>query len=276
MQFLTARLNKKVRIGSEKGFTLIETITVIVLLGIVGIMGSNIIATTFKGFSETDASMELFEEGKLALMRMEREIHHMVPNAVETPTNDSIHFGLIDVNTLTSAATPITGQYEPVGSSKIIKDLSLNPLAAHSTLLSIYNTSWNDFASTAVLTRKIYDIDSIDLVTGAMTLDKEIIGGHSATKRYYPVQKAVRYYVNGTTLYRAETPVTLAPDDFSASFPVGVPLLGNIDISSSAPFTFSYTPASLTSNALVSINFTLAKKGTILNFHKEIQVRNVP
>ena len=166
------------------------------------------------------------------------------------------------------APTPITGQYEPVGSSKIIKDLSLKPLPAHSTLLSIYNTSWNDFASTSVLTRKIYDITSVNMVTGTMTLDKEIIGGHSATKRYYPVQKAVRYYLNGTTLYRAETAVTLAPDDFSASFPIGAPLLSNIDTSSSAPFTFSYTPASLTSNALV--------KGTTLNFHKEIQVRNVP
>jgi hypothetical protein len=49
------------------------------------------------------------------------------------------------------------------------------------------------------------------------------------------------------------------------------PLLSNI-----TNFSFSYSPATLTRNALVRINFTLDNKGNSLDFHKEIQVRNVP
>jgi MSHA biogenesis protein MshO len=258
--------------ANKKGFTLIEIITVIVLLGIMGVMGSEIITTSFKGFSQTDATMELFEEGKLALMRMEREIHHMVPNAIDVPSGGStMTFGLIDVNTLSSTTTLLTGQYEPIGNSAKIRDLSLNPLTGG--LLSIYNTSWNDFASTTHITeRKIYNITGSGTPPGSMLLHKNIIDGHSATKRYYPVQKAVKYNLNGAVLERSEATVTW-DSDFANNFGTAYPLLSHIQ---SGSLSFNYSPPSLTNNALVRVNFTLAHKGITLDFHKEIQVRNVP
>ncbi|MDR9502092.1 MAG: hypothetical protein RI601_09885, partial [Desulfurivibrionaceae bacterium] len=110
----------------------------------------------------------------------------------------------------------------------------------------------------------------------SMELDKKVIGGHSATKRYYPVEKAIRYQRIGSFLYRSETPVTLAPDPFIANFTDDYPLLNHLDTSIANPLTFNYSPASLTRNALVKVEFTLSHKGTTLDFHKEIQVRNVP
>ncbi len=264
------RLYKNDQTTSEKGFTLIELITVILLLGIIGVMGSEVITSSFKGFSETDTSMELFEEGKLAMMRMEREIHHMVPNAIDDPTNaPTINFGIIDFVTLNSTATPITGQYQPVGATLKIKDLSNNALALN-TLISISNTNWIDFSSTT--NRKIYQINPV--AGSTMTLDKPVIDGHSATMRYYPVQWIIRYSFDATTstLSRSQAAVSLAGNLITAlDGAPAYPLLTHIDA-----LTFNYSPVSLTSNALVSINFTLTHKGTTLDFHKEIQVRNVP
>ncbi len=269
------RLYKNDQTTSEKGFTLIELITVILLLGIIGVMGSEVITTSFKGFAQTDDAMELFEEGKLAMMRMEREIHHMVPNAIDDPNDaPSIRFGLIDVNTLYSTVSPIiTGQYTPATNQKI-KDLSLEMLPIGGPpFLSICNTTWDDFTSNLITERKLYDITAINAPPGSMTLDKKVIDGDCTTTRYYPVQKAVGYYLIGSFLYRAETPVTLAPVNFITTLDAApaYPLLTNIDA-----LTFNYSPASLTSNALVSINFTLKKNDITLHFHKEIQVRNVP
>jgi len=66
----------------QNGFTLIELIIVIVLLGIVGAMGAGFISQAFKGFFDTDVRMEIYEEGKTAMVRMEREIHIALPNAI--------------------------------------------------------------------------------------------------------------------------------------------------------------------------------------------------
>ncbi len=270
MQFLISRRHKKMGLSCEEGFTLIEIITVIVLLGIIGVMGSEVITTSFRGFAQTDASMELFEEGKLALMRMEREIHHMVPNAIDDPSGGSdITFGLIDVNTLTAAAPSITGQYQPVGASLNIRDLSNNALDG--VLISIYNTSWSDFSifPGALTNRKIYNTTAAGI---NMTLDKAVLGGHSASKRYYPVQKAIRYSLTGTVLNRSEAPVT-TNTDFVNNFGTKYPLLSHIQ---ARTLSFNYTPPSLTSNALVRVNFSLTRDEITLDFHKEIQVRNAP
>jgi MSHA biogenesis protein MshO len=269
MQFLISCRKKQPAGTGREGFTLIEMILVILILGIIGAMGGEMISTAFKGFSDTDARMELFEEGKLALMRMEREIHHMLPNAI-TNTGTTISFGLIDVNTLSG---PIFGQYESVDEDTI-HDLS-NTVLANGSLVSIYNTSWADF--TAVGSRKIY---STTAAGSNMNLNKAVIGGESASKRFYPVRKAVRYFLDGSVLYRAETGVTLVTDfattlssipHGTGAIPSAYPLLSHI-----TALNFNYVPASLTRNALVRVNFTLANKEEILDFHKEIQVRNVP
>jgi MSHA biogenesis protein MshO len=269
MQLLISCQRRRPAGAGREGFTLIELILVILLLGIIGAMGGEMISTAFKGFSDTDARMELFEEGKLALMRMEREIHHMIPNAI-THTDTTVSFGLIDVDTLNSS---IFGKYEPVDGDTI-HDLS-NTVLADGSLISIYNTSWADFTSPTAGLRKIY---STTAPGSNMNLDKAVIGGHSAANRFYPVTKAVRYFLDGSVLYRAEIGVTLASDFATnltlitpTSSPQAYPLLSHI-----TALSFNYVPASLTRNALVRVNFTLENKGNSLDFHKEIQVRNVP
>jgi MSHA biogenesis protein MshO len=252
----------------QRGFTLIELIIVIVLLGIVGAMGAGFISEAFKGFFGADARMEMYEEGKSALVRMEREIHIAVPNAVNVSTttiaDDTLSLGLIDEN----AMSPVFGKYTEAHPNNRITD----PTAALpvGTLVSIYNTSWNDFADSS----RIYSIASLDGTGNRRMNLTETIGLASPYNRYYAVRnEAVRFSVANGVLSRSTATVT-------ATAALGIfdnpqPLAKNIVPSSSLPY-FTYAPGTSSRNSMVVINFAIARNDETVSFHKEIDIRNVP
>lgn len=260
----------------QGGFTLVELIIVIVLLGILGTMGAEFITQAFKGFSDTDARTEIYEEGQLVLSRMERELRIALPNAIDVePGSNGLEFGMIDENAMTcpAAADPqdcVFGQYidnNPAG-KQFIRDQT-NPLPVGS-IVSIYNRNWSDFSSTDPNQRRLYRVTSITAPTNRMDLDRNVIAA-SPGSRFYAVHQAVRYYLSGTTLTRATIAIDNTNYLAALAFPTGNPLAENV-----SSLTFDFTPGSLTSSALVSIRFTIDRNGEALDFHKEVQIRNAP
>jgi|GEM_PF-1488106 len=248
--------------NKEKGFTLIELIIVVVLLGIVGVMGASFISEAFKGFFDTDIRMEMYEEGKSAMVRMEREIHIALPNAVQINGN-GIEFGVIDENSMAN----VFGQYtetSPSGSASITDRTAGLPL---NTLVSIYNTEWAIFANGS----RTYRVTSNG--TNPMILDRNI-GPASPYHRFYAVRPdAVRFTIDGTTLSRSTA--TVAAGATLGVFGGNQPLAQDIVPSNGLPY-FTYDPGTSTRNSVVSIHFAISRNGEIVNFHKEVQIRNVP
>lgn len=246
----------------QRGFTLMELIIVIVLLGIVGAMGAGFISAAFRGFFDADVRMEMYEEGKSAMVRMEREIHIALPNAVQINGN-GIEFGVIDEN----AMAGVFGQYteaHPSGGTTITDRTAGLPLG---TLISMYNTEWAIFSNGS----RTYRVAS----NGAnpMTLDRNI-GAASPYQRFYAVRPtAVRFSVAGTTLSRSTAAVNVGAA--LGAFGGAQTLARNIIPSGALPF-FTYDPGTSTRNSVVSIHFAIQRNGETVNFHKEIQVRNVP
>ncbi len=246
----------------QHGFTLIELIIVIVLLGIVGAMGAGFISEAFKGFFDTDVRMEMYEEGKSAMVRMEREIHIALPNAVQINGN-GIEFGVIDENAMAN----VFGRYteaHPSGGTTITDQTAGLPL---NTLVSIYNTEWAIFSNGS----RTYRVASNG--TNPMTLDRNI-GASSPYQRFYAVRpNAVSFSVAGTTLSRSTAAVNFG----AALGAFGNPqiLVQNVVPSGALPF-FTYEPGTSTRNSVVSIHFAIQRNGETVNFHKEVQVRNVP
>ena len=264
------------RHNRQCGFTLVELIIVIVLLGILGTMGAEFITQAFKGFSDTDARTEIYEEGQLVLARMERELRITLPNAIQVePGNSGLTFGMIDENAMTcpAAADPrdcVFGRYidnNPAG-KQFIRDQT-NPLPVGS-IVSIYNRNWSDFSDTNPNQRRLYRVTSITAPINRMDLDRSVIAS-SPGNRFYAVNRAVRYFLNNTTLTRAAVTIDSSNYLNPVTFPTGNPLAENV-----SSLTFDFTPGSLTSSALVSIRFTIDRNGEAMDFHKEVQIRNAP
>jgi len=249
------------------GFTLVELIVVIVLLGIVGSMGAGFISEAFKGFFDADVRMEMYEEGKTALVRMEREIHIALPNAVEvstgTITDDTISLGIIDEN----AMAGVFGQYtedHPTGGNTITDRTAALPAGS---IVSIYNTGWDGFANSSSL----YSINST--AGNQMTLG-ETIGPVSPYGRFYAVRPdAVRFAVSGGVLSRSTAPVSAT--SALGSFGGAQTMARDVAPNGGLPY-FAYEPGTSTRNSMVVINFAISRNGETVTFHKEIQVRNVP
>lgn len=255
---------------TQRGFTLVELVIVIVVLGILGAMGAEFISQAFKGFFDTDIRMEMYEEGKSALVRMEREIHIAVPNAVDVSTTtlsgDTISFGVVDETAMTKSG--VFGQYEeehPTGGT-FITDRSA---ALETGLVSIYNTGWDVFVDGS----SIYSISSTN--GKKMDFAPETIGPASPYGRYYAIHpEAVRFIVENGVLNRKTTAVSTSGITL-ASFNSPQPLARNVIQVTGLDF-FTYTPGTSTRNSVVTINFAISRNGETVNFHKEVQVRNVP
>jgi MSHA biogenesis protein MshO len=252
---------------AKNGFTMIELIVVVVIIGIIGLFGADFISKGFEGFMATDNRVAIYEEGKIALVRMEREIHNAVPNAVVSAGD--LRFGMIDEEAM-NAVPSVFGRYLESPPTTTITDLT-GPLAA-GAVVTIYNRNWNDFTTSVLGQRRLYTVNAVAGAT--MTLSQNLTPPRSSPlKRYYAVDRAVRYYLDGAgNLLRAQLPINVESVDFT-TLPAqpGYPLARNV-----SGLAFSYAPAVLTRNAVVTIEFTITKGGEAVNFHKEVHIRNAP
>ncbi|MEA3547028.1 MAG: prepilin-type N-terminal cleavage/methylation domain-containing protein [Thermodesulfobacteriota bacterium] len=256
-------MTKSFNLDNTTGFTLMEMIIVIVLLGIIGVAGAEFVNHAFKGFSSTETRTHIYEEAKTGMVRMEREIHLAVPNAITISAGGTtVSFGLIDE----IAMRTIFGEYtedDPSGTSSIT-DRTTG--LSRDTLISVYNTDWGTFSSGA----RLYTVTSNNI--NPMTLDANITVS-SPYKRFFAVRDtSVQYQISGNSLYRLTADVNSSG---VAAFANPKPLIKNIFQTDSLPY-FDFQAGTSSSNARLSIHFTVSVKGESINFHKEIHIRNVP
>jgi prepilin-type N-terminal cleavage/methylation domain-containing protein len=70
----TEKLNMRIALGGQKGFTLIEIVMVIVILGVIGAFTFQFVAHGVQAFKKSSTRKDLYDQGRLALERMVREL----------------------------------------------------------------------------------------------------------------------------------------------------------------------------------------------------------
>ncbi|EGJ49235.1 PulJ/GspJ family protein [Desulfocurvibacter africanus] len=74
----------------DAGFTLLELILVIALVGILSVLGSLGLSGVFQGYFLAEGNAELTQKGQLALMRLTKDLSYTVKSGITAGTDTAI------------------------------------------------------------------------------------------------------------------------------------------------------------------------------------------
>jgi MSHA biogenesis protein MshO len=250
---------------AQSGFTLIEMITVIVVLAIIGSLSFGFVANTMESYIATVEHGKLVTKGRAALERMARQLRGAAPNSLRI-TGNCVEFlpvagggnyisDVPDSANGASASSVIataphqvslwTAQYVLIG--------AMDETEIYDTQVSLADLSSRDSTSLTLSSAKSWQRNSLN-------------------KRFYLVDDPQAFCVtSGNLVYHASgygTPYT------STGIPGGSGDLLAEGVSVAAAYTLS--PGTEDRNTILSFSFDFTEGGEGITLNQEVLIRNVP
>jgi len=278
-----------------KGFTLIELVVVIVLLGIMSVGITSFINLSTQIYVNVADRDELIASARFAVERLNRELRNALPNSVRVTndaTNQCIEFVPIKASTVytdipvspepeTDTITVIEFQDEngngdnydcPVNETNCSDKVAVYPLNAGEINAIQYD-----------LTGKVFGLKSVDHANPSasewtLTLDRTLgvqFDSDSPTKRLYIINNPVSFCVTGNTLVRYDI------NGFSVTQSIkqksnAILMADNLADLNVADLPFVINPATLQRNANVQVKLHFQREGEDFVFNNDIHLVNVP
>jgi MSHA biogenesis protein MshO len=273
-----------------RGFTLIEVVVVIVLLGIVGAMTTSIISSSMEGYNNQTRRERLQSTARLAIERIQREVRQALPNSICTRNAGSCNNSS---TTLYFMKVRDAGRYQdqagnyPSGTARAPLPVpSIGPASSFDVLsgtgltasvndwVVVYNLDNSSIYSVGSRRKLITGIGQKD-VDGDGVNDIDVIQfangtfpQHSPNRRFQIIEnRAAMFYCQGGNLRRATSNFATPDTPIEATPPL---LLENVSACS-----FTYVPGSQHRAGLLRIELTITDQGETVHITQEAHVYNV-
>ncbi len=269
----------------QKGFTLIEMVIAITILGIVGSISALIIGKTLDGYAATARRAKLHSGARLAVDRIAREVRHALPNSICTYdgsncSNSANRFYFIKAldggeyqtssgnYTNGNARAPLPLSPTTATSFDVLSNNSLS--ASSNDWVVLYNTNNTDIYSSTTkrkqissLTTKAVDAsNSVGVVNFASAIS---FNGNSPSRRFQIIENNVTlFYLNGSNLYRASSSFAAPNTALSPKL-----LLENV-----SALSFSYIPGSQQRASVLTIDLTFTVNNETVRIIHEAHIQN--
>jgi MSHA biogenesis protein MshO len=281
---------KKLSMKQTRGFTLVEMVTVIVLIGILSVGVSGFLKFGTQVYVDVTNRDELISSARFVIERLNREIRSALPNSVRVNNNTAGTMQCLEYTPIVLSTTyldiPVAPEPER-DTFTVIKFIEPKaPVIFNNLSVAVYPLSadvdvYND-------NNKIFALDNtvnINKVTDPewiITLDeKSVFAEDSPTKRLYFIGDAISYCVQNLQITRHSN-YTRDSDNIpiETSTNKGVLManynrVGTVD-GVDYGFPFRVSGATQSRNAIVSTKFDFTRNDETLYFNNEIQVPNVP
>ncbi|MCK4866000.1 MAG: prepilin-type N-terminal cleavage/methylation domain-containing protein [Gammaproteobacteria bacterium] len=284
----------------QSGFTLVEIIIVIAIMGIIGGLSTLIIGRSLDAYAAIERRENLQTSIRLAVERISRELRHALPNSicVHDGTNCNASVGnrfyfipVIDSGRYQDKPGVYTASIQRNRLPVTINRDRFDVLSTNAANTLNADVGWNDWVvvynqdNTTIyngpnnIRNQINNVALIDISnTPADTSDdiNQIVftglssfDNHSPTRRFHVIENnaVTLFYLNGTNLFR-DTTTFANPNTTSANPRL---LVQNVQAC-----TFSYTAGTQTRAGLLRIDITVAEQGEQIQVIHNAHVYNTP
>ena len=263
----------------QRGFTLVELVAVIVLLGLTSIGLVKFIAGSAEAYNEVNRRNEIAQIGRFAIERVSRELRNALPGSIRI-RNQCIEFVPVQAASIYSRL-PIVGLNAPADNFTVINFA----LTGNITRAAVYPLTSADVYSNNQHILPI-EFSSATVNGSAVTFDFSLpaqqFAEASPGQRIYFIDQPVSFCVlasgSGARLFRYDN---YGYSDIQASPPLAGELLAEfiqlIDEDPVEPFT--YFSGTLQRNGIVYLDFRFLARGTNnewVRFNHSVSLRGSP